>query len=72
MNDAEKQALEFLSDRERLSAAAVVRRLIWRAARRINASYNTEQLAERGEEEPWWEFPGSKDNPRVSKKGHQP
>ena len=33
---SERVALQRLADRERLSAAAVIRRLIWREARRCN------------------------------------
>lgn len=36
LSPAEKLALQYLAERERIPAAAVVRRLIWREARRLN------------------------------------
>lgn len=37
LSPAEKQALLRLAERERISAAAVVRRLIWNAAQHVDA-----------------------------------
>jgi hypothetical protein len=36
LSQSERVALQRLADRERLSAAAVIRRLIWREARRCD------------------------------------
>ena len=36
LSQSEREALQRLADRERLSAAAVIRRLIWREARRCD------------------------------------
>jgi hypothetical protein len=47
LNDEERQALNRLVSHERLPAAAVVRRLIWRAAQHIDVLTNTEQAVEK-------------------------
>ena len=52
MTKREREALESLAEQERLSAAAVVRRLIWYEARKrgiVNDSGESDQKAERCE-----------------------